>query len=231
MGKPISLKKKGITEMKHTKKLLTLVLAVVLVMSLGITAFADTTKTYTITAPATFHQYEIYQIFTGDLVEEDGNLVLSNVKWGVNGTGYVADAVTAVSEDILKELKNIKDATSTDTTASSDRLELEVITKYVSWTSTPVATITNGGKAEGLAAGYYLIKDKADTVTGDDTYTTYIVQIVNNVTITPKADGPELEKKVLDIDDATGDSAWKDSADYDIDDTISFKLTATLPSN
>ena len=70
-----------------TKHLMTLLLSVVMVMAMGLTAFAaDTTSTtykLTLTGTATGHTYEAYQIFTGDLsTKEDGTKVLSNVKWG-----------------------------------------------------------------------------------------------------------------------------------------------------
>ena len=46
------------------------------------------------------------------------------------------------------------------------------------------------------------------------------------------ASKPEFEKKIMDINDSTGDvSKWQDSADYDIGDVIPFKLTATLADN
>ncbi len=199
--------------MKNMKKLLSLLLALVMVMGLAVSASADGT-TYTITAPETSHQYEIYQIFTGDL--NDG--VLSNVKWGQNGKGTQGEAVGA---DILTELEE---------TTGSDAAKLAVITKYANLTD-PVATVTNGSKAP-VSAGYYLIKDKDGTVTGNDVYTTYIVKIVDNVTISAKADVPEVEKKVKDTNDSDGTTTgWQDSADYDIGDTIEFQLTATLPSN
>ena len=45
----------------------------------------------------------------------------------------------------------------------------------------------------------------------------------------------EYEKKVKDIEDSEDDSIldnpWHDSADHDINDTVPFKLTGTLPSN
>ena len=62
--------------MKHTKKLASLLLALVMVFALATTAFAADT---TITAPAgSTRTYDVYQIFTGDLAGD----VLSNVKWG-----------------------------------------------------------------------------------------------------------------------------------------------------
>ena len=86
------------------RKLLSLLLALAMVFSLSVTAFAadgdETEETYTITIPAgDAHNYEIYQIFTGDLHGD----VLSNIKWGQNGTG-TKDAL--VDETTLNAVKN-----------------------------------------------------------------------------------------------------------------------------
>ena len=203
--------------MKKMKKLLSLVLSVAMVVAMGVTVFADenTNPTYTITAPTTDHQYEIYQIFTGDL----SNGVLSNVKWGTNGTGTVG---TVVDETTLNALVAIKDETS-------DQTKLDVIKTYANLNSTPVATIKNGQTYSNAVAGYYLIKDKDNTVSGTDTYTTYIVEVVGNVTISPKSDSPEFEKKVKDTNDTEETTSdWQDSADYDVGDAVPFKLDGTV---
>lgn len=201
--------------MKALKKAMSVLVSLLMIFTFALPAFADS-ATYTITAPATTHQYEIYQIFTGDL---NGN-ILSNVKWGVNGTGTVGQAVDST---IITELTAVN--------SKSDREKLKVVEQYAKLDSTPVATITNG-QTYRAAAGYYLIKDKDNTVSGTDTYTTYIVQVVGDVTISPKSNVPSFEKKVKDTNDTTGaTSGWQDSADYDIGDEVPFKLEGTVASN
>lgn len=203
--------------MKALKKAMSVLVSLLMIFTFALPAFADS-ATYTITAPATTHQYEIYQIFTGDL---NGD-ILSNVKWGVNGTGTKGEAVASAVIDKL-----------TAVNSKSDREKLKVVEQYAKLDSTPVATITNGATYSAVA-GYYLIKDKDGSVTGTsaDTYTTYIVQVVGNVTISPKGNVPSFEKKVKDINDTTGvTSDWQDSADYDIGDVVPFKLEGTVASN
>lgn len=202
--------------MKTLKKAMSVLVSLLMIFTFALPAFADSATTYTITAPATTHQYEIYQIFTGDLSEG----ILSNVKWGVNGTGTVGKAVDST---IITEL--------TDVNSKSDREKLDVVERYAKLDSTPVETISNGATYSAVA-GYYLIKDKDNTVSGTDTYTTYIVQVVGDVTITPKSNVPSFEKKVKDTNDTTGaTSDWQDSADYDIGDEVPFKLEGTVASN
>ncbi len=201
--------------MKYFKKIASLVLALTMALVLAVPAMAA--NTYTITAPNNGHTYEVYQIFTGDLY----NGVLSNVKWGQNGTGTTG---TAVSDTVLEELEK---ATGTDTE------KLAVITKYVNLSSTHYNTVVGGTPLTGVPAGYYLIKDVDGALAGEnDSYTTYIVEVVDDVTIAPKSDVPEVEKKVKDTNDSTGEtSGWQDSADYDIGDSVPFQLKATLADN
>ena len=94
--------------MKHLRKIMALVLSLAMVLAMSINVFAaegtatttPTSGTFTITAPAGAHQYEIYQIFTGDLKDK----TLSNIKWGKNGNGTEGNVV---DEKILSELKTV----------------------------------------------------------------------------------------------------------------------------
>ena len=204
--------------MKALKKAMSVLVSLLMIFTFALPAFAAGATTYTITAPATTHQYEIYQIFTGDLSGD----ILSNVKWGANGTGTVGEAVDSA---IITKLTAVN--------SKSDREKLDVVEQYAKLdsTSSPVAIISNGA-VYNAAAGYYLIKDKDNTVSGTDTYTTYIVKVIGDVTITPKGNVPSFVKKVKDTNDTTGvTSDWQDSADYDIGDEVPFMLQGTVAQN
>ena len=216
--------------MRKVKKLLGLLLAAVMVLAMGATAFADE-GTHTITAPNNGHTYEVYQIFTGDYSEgndsQEGDSqtgkVLSNVKWGKNGTGTQDESV---SEDILTELKGAN---------GSDTHLLAVITKYANLESDEFGTVSYESPLK-VPSGYYLIKDVDGSQEGaQDSYTLYIVQVVGkDILIDPKADVPTSEKKVDDKNDSNtseDEENWQDSADYDIGDEVPYLLTATLPDN
>lgn len=216
---------------KAMKKLMAALLAVAMVCAMAIPAFAagssststaPVTTLYRITAPATTHIYEIYQIFTGDYsTDAAGAAKLANIKWGANGTGTAGEAV---GQTILDELSNVS-------SSASDKAKLDVIEKYVTLTN-PVETITNGGTAD-VVGGYYLIKDRDGSLSGSEPYTTYLVSVVGNVIINPKSSAvPEFKKKLKDTNDSTGDvSGWQDSADYDIGDYIPFLLQGTVPED
>ncbi|MFR7528387.1 MAG: isopeptide-forming domain-containing fimbrial protein [Anaerostipes hadrus] len=207
--------------MKRMKKMvsiaLTLVMAFAMALTMKVTTFAAG-KTFTITAPNNNHTYEIYQIFTGDLSE--GGKTLSNVKWGSNGTKTPG---TDVDKTVLEEIKGLN-------SGDADQTKLATIKKYVDLTGNPYKTVKNG--TVDVPEGYYLIKDKDNSLTNqNDVYTTYIVQVSKDLTITPKADKPQSEKKVKDTNDTTGDTTgWQDSADYDIGDNVPFQLTGTVTS-
>ena len=210
---------------KAMKKLMAALLAVAMVCAMAIPAFADGSSStssaavtrYTITAPANGHTYEIYQIFTGDYDALQPSM-LTNIKWGKNGTGTAGDAVEQTVLDALSKVASY----------TSDSDKLDVIEKYVTLTN-PVETIKNGGSVE-VVGGYYLIKDKDGTVPSSAAYTPYIVSVVGNVTITPKSNEvPKFTKKLKDTNDTTGViTGWQDSADYDIGDKIPFRLQGTV---
>lgn len=183
-------------------------------------ATATTNPTITFPADTQYqdHTYEVYQVFTGDY---DGK-VLSNVKYGVNGTKTAGTEVTA---DELKRLTDV------NVEGKTDQDKLDVI-KTFARLENPVATLTKDNKSYEAAPGYYLIKDKDNTVSGNDANTLYITKVVGDVAISPKSDVPSFEKKVQDTNDTTGDtSGWQDSADYDVNDKVPFQLKAKLPSN
>ena len=212
--------------MKHIKKLASLLLVLVMVFALATTAFAEeTTYSITINNSAKDHTYEAYQIFTGDLAtNEAGNKVLSNIVWGsgVSEAGQTALGDAAAKAETLK-------------TEADAKAFAKAVAPYLTTAAGSANTVTDGKYViSGLAAGYYLVKDQDGSLTGDnDSYTEYIIQVVGNVTATPKSDVPEVQKKVKDINDSTDTTKtdWQDSADYDIGDSIPFQLKATLADN
>lgn len=197
--------------MKHAKKLASFLLVLVMVFALATTAFAADT---TITAPAgSTHTYDVYQIFTGDLAGG----VLSNVKWGKNGTGAVGKAVPQETLDALAAVNSL-----------SDTEKLAEISKYVNLTSEKFGTVSDGSPLNA-PTGYYLIKDNGPVLDGE-AYSLYVVQVVGPTTISPKVGTTTSEKKVKDTNDSTANSTtdWQDSADYDIGDDVPFQLKATI---
>ena len=204
--------------MKRIKKVVSILLAMAMVFAMSLTAFAagnveggGNSEQGNTPATAT-HTYEIYQIFTGDYA--DG--VLSNIKWGANGTGTVDEKVT---ETILNELEAVKDATS-------DTAKLEIINKYADLKTEPVQTGSETSYT-GLTPGYYLVKDKDGSLTGTNVpYTLYVVQVVDNtLTFSPKGEVPETDKKIVEGENKV------DTNEASIGDEVNYEITGTMPSN
>ena len=195
---------------KAIKKLMAALLAVAMLCAMAVPAFADD-NTYTITINNPVGTYKAYQIFSGDL---EGN-ILSNIVWG-----------TGVTEAGKTALGSAKDRAATLTNEASAKVFAKEVSEYLAESSGSYAD----GKISGLAAGYYLIKN--DSVGNNETYTSFILAVVKDVTVVPKGDKPTLEKKVKDANDTDGTTTnWQDSADHDIGDDVPFKLTAKIASN
>lgn len=205
--------------MKNLKKLGSIALALVMVMAMMIPAFADNTYSITINNNKAGHTYEAYQVFSGTL-SEDG-ATLSDVKWGAGVTfaadqkvAYPTSGETKSAAEIAKALVTTEDAKAFAT----------FVAGHLATTATGSANELTNDKyvISGLPVGYYLVKDADSSLEGDDdTYTGYILEVVDNVTVTPKTTG----KPVLD---KTSGTAHK--VDASVGDVIPFTLQATLPN-
>ncbi|MCD8097214.1 MAG: isopeptide-forming domain-containing fimbrial protein [Lachnospiraceae bacterium] len=183
--------------MSKMKKLVSVLLALVMVLAMTSTAFAvegetPTTYSITITSEKTGHIYEAYQVFTGDLY--DG--VLSNVVWGsgVEGEDLLAalKADTTVvgqtdddpalditvaslfsacttAADVAKVLSDNNTNSTLSTTFA--QLASENLISTVAETSTEAEEKNSNGEyvytISGLTAGYYLVKNQDNSVTAD----------------------------------------------------------------
>lgn len=231
--------------MRKVKKLLGLLLAAVMVLAMGVPTFAASgSYTLTISGASDGHTYEAYQIFAGDLSENEQTL--SNVKWGdgVNGEALLAalkgteEEPTAyqtcmTAADVAKVLESYEN-NSSEMKAFAD-IAGQHLTKTTSGTASAYNEDSKSYTISGLAAGYYLVKDKDDSVPGTDAYTDFILKVVQNTTVTPKSDVPTVEKKVQEDDKYNQDggygNGYNDVADWNIGDAVPFKLIGTLPTN
>lgn len=209
--------------MKKLKLIFATLLSVLFAFTGGKAFADDSTYTLTLDGTTTGHTYEVYQIFAGD-VSSDGT-TLSNITWGsgVNAFTFNGSSDAATIAENLGTGKDTDTAKSFATTAAAN---LGTATATVSSTAS-TTTIS------GLAAGYYLVKDADNSQSGENSsYTRFILKVVGDATAELKSDVPSVVKKVQDTNDTTGETTdWQDSADYDINDSVPFQLTATLPSN
>lgn len=196
--------------MKNMRKFFALFLAVMMVMSLATTAFAEngdaaaTPATYTLTlnGAQAGHTYTAYQIFAGDLSGD----TLSNIVWG---SGVTEAGQTALGKAADK-------AETLTSTEAAEAFAAEVAVYLTNGTESS-AVSNSSCTISGLEAGYYLIATTAVT-DQNGVYTYYIMKVVKDTDATIKADVPEIDKTVND-------------SDANIGDTVTFTLTATMPSN
>ena len=218
--------------MNKTSKLLSLLLVLAIVFSLSVTALAaDTTYTITVNGSGTVadHTFEAYQIFKGDLhapeTNEGGNTskILSNIVWGTgvntNAEGF-AEAFP-VSAAATAELL---------TTVEQARAFAKKIAPFLSDVHTDCSTKDGSGNyvISGLPAGYYLVKDKDNTLTGaNDFYTAYLMKVVADVTATPKGEKPTLEKQIQNNN--TGEWSTTGNVAFQLGDTVNFRIITSVP--
>lgn len=201
--------------MKRMKKLVSFLLAAVMVMAMSVTAFAEgTTYKITINDATDGHTYEAYQIFTGELQDKDGEKVLSNVKWGSGQTTHAAGTdATAAAEGLADGTTDVKTF-------------IKGLTLGTAIKETGTKTANNTYVLDGLVPGYYLVKDKAGSVTGTgDAYTDFIIQVVGDAEASAKRAYPTVDKEVED------EEGWGETADHAINESFRFKLTAAIPND
>ena len=147
--------------MNKTSKLLSLLLVLAIVFSLSVTALAaDTTYTITVNASGTVADHTF-----------EASKILSNIVWGdgvdTNKEGFKEDF--PVSAAATAELL---------TTVEQARAFAKKIAPFLSDVHTDCSTKDGSGNyvISGLSAGYYLVKDKDNTLTGaNDFYTAYLM--------------------------------------------------------
>ena len=217
--------------MNKTNKLLSLLLVLTIVFSLSVTVLAaDTTYTITVDGSGTVadHTFEAYQIFKGDLhapaTGEGGNTskILSNIVWGTGVNTAAADFTTAFPVSAAETAELL-------TTVAQAQDFAKKIAPFLSGTHTDCSTKDGSGNYQisGLPAGYYLVKDKDNSLTDqNDFYTAYLMKVVADVTASPKGSKPTLKKELRDKKDAQWDPL---QAGFQIGDQIEFRLIASVP--
>ena len=208
-------------------------------------AFAEGDNTITITQNANNGntKFKAYQIFKADVVDKDGQKVVSNVAWasnqaeaavlgvfkGESGSG-ISDASTAQEvADYLSE--RIGDTSPTTVVKKGDLLNKIAL------------AVEKGVPADGNAfaagtpftathKGYYLFMTDTGSLKPSEkqTGTSPIFAVVGGdaVTVAEKTDIPTVEKKVRDDKPK---SNWADKADSQMGQNVEYQLTGTVAKN
>lgn len=187
------------------------------------------------------HTYEAYKLMEGDLHTVDGALMLTNIEWanGIDPTKLQAPYNGMTAKAVAKELAG--NAVQNVASDKAAQFAQQVVKDGALKTVARTTNVQANGKyvLDNLTPGYYLVRDKKDSLRGKyDADTTFILRVVGSTEATPKSDVPSVTKKVEDMNDTTDsafkaslDATWADTADYDIGDEIPYLLTATMPSD
>lgn len=222
--------------MKKITKILSALVALAMTFVLVTPVGAANTNAHTITInnEKTDHIYEAYQVFAGDL--SDGKL--TNIVWGtgVDTTNVVEEktliqTIQAITVNDETPFDKANDAAAVaEVLAAKNNVEVtdafaQVVGKYlgtVAGTSTEtVSPYTINVEGDG----YYLVKDKDDSVdteNANDAYTKYILKVVKDVEVNEKSDYPGIDKNIVGAQDGKFNNAA-------VGDTVNFKLTSTVP--
>ena len=193
-------------------------------------------------------KFKAYQIFKADVVDKDGQKVASNVDWasdqardavrGVltseNAPGITNSSTAQEVADYLSEA--IMDTTPTVVVKKDDLLNKIALAVEKDVPATGVG-FDAGTPFTATSKGYYLfLTDTSSIGTKDDyadkkqTGTSPIFAVVGGdaVSVTEKTSIPTVTKKIKD--DATS-VGWADKADFQMGQTVQYKLTGTVANN
>lgn len=228
------------------KKFASILLAIAMILSMSITAFADDNAS--ITTERTYNGYKLLNLTTslkpdcGCENDEGHEDDCYNYAYTVNDK-YTDILQTEAGKDddgndidIIAYLNDLTgDVTSGSVTIygtlreAADSIYRAILTENIDADATKLTGTTE------IEQGYWLFADVTDLDDKKDEANSLVIVDTKGkeeLTITPKIALPTLVKKVKDINDSTGvTSGWQDSADYDINDVVPFQLTATLPEN
>ena len=208
--------------MKKMKKILAAVLAMVMVLAMGVSVSA---ATITINGGASGSEYAAYKLMN---VTQSGTGADAKYSYTVNSK--YEDVLEAVTGETTES--GVVDYISNLDTAGI-RTFADAIYAAITAANLDADYTTDTDVFDSVDQGYYLIAE-TKTGTDDDTYSLVMLDTAGSesLTVTTKEDIVELEKKVKETNDSTGDvTDWQDAADYDIGDSVPFQLTGTLPSN
>ena len=204
--------------MKKIKQLLMTVLVFILTFAGLPVVSADTTYSIQLSGTSEGHLYEVYHIFSGTL---DASNTLTNIEWG-----------EGVSESGRTHFGDASDKAASLSGKQNDSAEAKAfaqdLDQYLSGGET-FQSQQGTTTISGLKPGYYLIKDRNDTLENKKghAYTSFMLQVAKDTTVAVKADVPTLTKQVQ----ANGSQNYTAATEYRIGQNIPFQITATLPSN
>lgn len=203
--------------MKLSRKILSLVLALVMVMGLATTAFAEegggttTNGSITITNALKGETYNAYQILYLESYDAGKEIYAYKANPAWEAWLRAEPQNIYVSVDAQGYVTWVKDASAADfAKAAKGQLSGKIAAGHVTPAADGAATISN------LELGYYLVDSTVGALCELNTTNP-------DVEITDKNERPTIEKKVQE----DSDGSWGDVNDADIGQTVKFKSTVS----
>lgn len=215
------------------RKILSLVLCMLLILSLSASAFADT-KLPTITVVenagengtgAVFSAYKLMDV----TYNSDKTLFTYTINKAYENILYAVTGKTKEVE-VLDYLLQIKDSDGEDAGMRKFADDVYAAIKAANITADYISN-SDEKDFDDVAEGYYLI---VETPRGGipDTVSLAMLKTVYNGgdnTFNAKEDYPTVEKSVKEVNDSeSADGSWGNTANYDIGDKIEFKLEGSV---
>lgn len=226
--------------MKKVLKTLSMMLVIVLVLGMmSITAYAAP-NTLTITSETDGHTYQAYQVFAGDY--STGG-VLTNVTWGagIDSTGLLADLNASAYGTVAgTDWSTMSAAEASEEMASISAPGFAADLADMIADNLGTATHTDSGAPTGSAGAFtytianlddgYFFVNEADLGAGvDNSMTSFMLQVLGDVTVAAKTDKPAIAKKVEEIDGGSYTGSWNDAADYSVGDDVHLRDVSIVP--
>ena len=210
---------------------------------------AGSTVTFVDADYSTSSAYKGIRIFNATVTTTDGATTVSNIEWASNDAKVAVMAAIQAKEPSYSS-ENAQEAADwlsanagvagTDSKVASDNV-LSMIADNLNSSDAWRTTTAGSARLSGLDAGYWLfLTASAGTPDGKstDTFTSPMYAVIDgtsSTTVTPKKGVPTIEKKILDDADAVEDikasDKWKDVADSQVGQEVSYRLTGTIASN
>jgi fimbrial isopeptide formation D2 family protein/LPXTG-motif cell wall-anchored protein len=168
------------------------------------------------------HYYEVFQVLTGTI---DTNGSITNAQWGSSAMAYQEGGKNSVDDAILKSLNETANASSGYSQYTVAQTVYSYIDASKPYTTNAPQLVGSEYVYSNVPAGYYLIKDIANTQNGQGgSYTLYCVKVTSgNLTFTPKGNTPTVEKTVTKVGGATTETDV-DNVSASIGDTLTYTI-------
>ena len=204
--------------MKRMKSIFALLLAIIMMLALGTTAFAagapTTTGSITIDNAVKDKTYSIYKIF--DLDSHDENYKAVTYKVDTDWAGFFADGADGLTYVTIDDMGYV---TWNEGKSAADFAAAAIAYAKANSIEADGSAVASSStvKFENLALGYYLVQSDLGALCSLDTTTP-------NVTIKEKNAEPTIDKQVEE--DSTG--AFGKTNDADIGQVVNFKTTVNV---